>query len=1130
MKGDFSRLTFDPKKRYSGVQMQQGRVQLDADWNEQQAIFAHRLATEATDLIGPSGAPLSSPGFRIIARHGLKFDGQDDYVRVGHHDFLSFTGTTPFTIETWASPTSGSGGGTILGKLMDQGEAVPGQGEYLLEVESDGTVVFRRVAVEKEELIEVVREAQAVEVIDLEVEERSVQVIRSDRPLPFGKFSHIAVTYDGAECKLYVDGEPSSSARFGLLGQRTRVPLLIGARPTPEQPTAHFAGILDNTRLWVTARSQDEIQSSMYLTPRGDEDGLVACWRMDDGGGDTVADCTGRGATGVLGGGTEDHMPKWSPPDLPIGRGRYYVNGTLCENEKEVSITQQPDYSMSALPDLSGSYLVYLDVWQRAITALEDPSIREVALGGPDTTTRTKTVWQAKLLPLESNTATPDVDSALETLKDLVGRSGSKGKMRAERRVSGADLDNRLYRVEVHNGGGLYGWPREPVEGSSSIAVETVTVEKNQITVANWEPDGKPWRAGQVVELYNESSDEQKKPGSLATITAAAEESKTLTLDALPSHVTTGSKSYLRRIATIKWSRDNGSVVLPIRHVNDSTNSVVVEAFGHNAAELRDGDWVEIVDDTSVLHGEANSLCQLVNVDQAQMEVAVQSLPVGEVGRDPSKHPVLRRWDQSGDGAELRNGVILAASGSWTALEDGIQASFVGGGTYETGDYWLIPSRTALEDIEWPREGGASVALPPQGVHHDYACLALLRLDGARAEVTDCRRIFGPLTTGYVRRTGDTIAGSLDVEGVINAALITGTLEEGMVGTEQLLDGAVTFDKLAVELEPVPPGFSVLGDTPQEKGQYAYTGSTITISHPDHTWRPLLPLPSVLTGEVAAAAVSGKVYAFLGAGEVWEYDPAAEEWLQKTNMPNPGPGFAVAAVGGRIHVVGGSDQSGSRSARHDLYSPEADLWETGAPLLTPRSDLAAAVLDGRLYATGGLDRSGKRTGSHEVYHPDRDAWERIAPMPTPRSNLAMAAANGRLYAIAGAKDIFLGMIGEPITGENESYLPIEDRWPTHLTHIPTPRRDLAVAAVGGQLYAIGGLARHGWTAVNELYNPATNTWGDAMPLIEARGAQGVAMVGGDIYLVGGENSSGATNATYVCSVASIYYVHRKTNV
>ena len=35
MKGDFSRLTFDPTKHFSGVRMQQGRVQLDADWNEQ---------------------------------------------------------------------------------------------------------------------------------------------------------------------------------------------------------------------------------------------------------------------------------------------------------------------------------------------------------------------------------------------------------------------------------------------------------------------------------------------------------------------------------------------------------------------------------------------------------------------------------------------------------------------------------------------------------------------------------------------------------------------------------------------------------------------------------------------------------------------------------------------------------------------------------------------------------------------------------------------------------------------------------------------------------------------------------------------------------------------------------------
>ena len=41
-----------------------------------------------------------------------------------------------------------------------------------------------------------------------------------------------------------------------------------------------------------------------------------------------------------------------------------------------------------------GPSLVYLDVWERLVTAVEDDSIREVALGGPDTSARTKLVWQ----------------------------------------------------------------------------------------------------------------------------------------------------------------------------------------------------------------------------------------------------------------------------------------------------------------------------------------------------------------------------------------------------------------------------------------------------------------------------------------------------------------------------------------------------------------------------------------------------------------------------------------------------------------------------------------------------------------------------------------------------------------
>ena len=40
--GDITRSSFDPDRHYSSVRMQQGRVQLDADWNEQLDIQLHR--------------------------------------------------------------------------------------------------------------------------------------------------------------------------------------------------------------------------------------------------------------------------------------------------------------------------------------------------------------------------------------------------------------------------------------------------------------------------------------------------------------------------------------------------------------------------------------------------------------------------------------------------------------------------------------------------------------------------------------------------------------------------------------------------------------------------------------------------------------------------------------------------------------------------------------------------------------------------------------------------------------------------------------------------------------------------------------------------------------------------------
>jgi hypothetical protein len=158
---------------------------------------------------------------------------------------------------------------------------------------------------------------------------------------------------------------------------------------------------------------------------------------------------------------------------LEIAPGRIYVDGILCENDSVVTVSSQPNLAPNApiisytdgtiglLPPSSGVYLVYLDVWERHITALDDPTLREVALGGPDTATRTKVIWQAKLLSVEkgADCARPGVGwpPFVSTAGRLSARDASHGGYRG--------LENHLYRVEIHQGGPLgtatFKWSRD---------------------------------------------------------------------------------------------------------------------------------------------------------------------------------------------------------------------------------------------------------------------------------------------------------------------------------------------------------------------------------------------------------------------------------------------------------------------------------------------------------------------------------------------------------------------------------------------------------------------------------------------------------------------------------------------
>jgi N-acetylneuraminic acid mutarotase len=375
---------------------------------------------------------------------------------------------------------------------------------------------------------------------------------------------------------------------------------------------------------------------------------------------------------------------------------------------------------------------------------------------------------------------------------------------------------------------------------------------------------------------------------------------------------------------------------------------------------------------------------------------------------------------------------------------------------------------------------GWSDGATSQGIHHSYACLALLEITSRSITVQDLRQTFRPLTTDYLPKTGGAIGGSLAIEGSLNvggsvtADSFIGPLGPGAVGTEQLVDHAVTGEKLDSAIGTVPSGFAILGDTATAPPGYAYTGSVMVSVNLQPSCQKVAEIPSQIAGHmfngasggtIASVAVKGRVYVFLAGGELVEYDPASGQWAVKSSLPGVRRDFAVVAWNDRIYVMGGSDEVGAKTGLNEEYNPVTNTWQARAAMSTPRSNLAAAALEGRIYATGGIDSSGKETCVHEAYQPETDTWDRMADMPTARSDLAMGVANGKLYAIGGEKSKFLGIFGEAITGENEEYSPAENRWSSRRAHMPTPRRGLTVAGVNNSLYAIGGLGRDGLAAL-----------------------------------------------------------------
>lgn len=199
---------------------------------------------------------------------------------------------------------------------------------------------------------------------------------------------------------------------------------------------------------------------------------------------------------------------------------------------------------------------------------------------------------------------------------------------------------------------------------------------------------------------------------------------------------------------TFKWSRDNGSVIFMVAGIEGAWVSLA--ALGRDdKLDLHIGDRVELVDDAYLARGAASRLPRVDEVDVPGRRVRLSPEPAEGVGRLAHRHPYLRRWDQQPNESHgehwLRHGALPIIEGTWLDIEDGVQVWFAPDGSYQAGDYWLIPARALTGDVEWPADAsGAPLLEPPGGIHHHYAPLAWIT--GPVDPPVDLRQQFRRLT------------------------------------------------------------------------------------------------------------------------------------------------------------------------------------------------------------------------------------------------------------------------------------------------------------------------------------------------------------------------------------------------
>ncbi|MFJ9690640.1 LamG-like jellyroll fold domain-containing protein [Kitasatospora sp. NPDC101183] len=228
-------------------------------------------------------------GTEGYAETALRLTGTDPCVDLGDPAALRFGGKA-YSIEAWIKPSSLNG--PVLGRA----------GEYQLSVDATGAVTLTHTG--------------------------APTPLTSTETVPTDVYTHIAATFDGKTAKLYVNGRPTGSGPLPFTPV-TGVKTLIGQ----DGSGGRFDGDLDELRAWNRVRTEAELVESMNYRLIGNDPGLVAYYRFDEGSGTTAYDQTDNAVHGTLKGGAT-----WTGSDAPVGdhpgvrRDSFTLDGRTVES------------------------------------------------------------------------------------------------------------------------------------------------------------------------------------------------------------------------------------------------------------------------------------------------------------------------------------------------------------------------------------------------------------------------------------------------------------------------------------------------------------------------------------------------------------------------------------------------------------------------------------------------------------------------------------------------------------------------------------------------------------------------------------------------------------------------------